>query len=86
MFGGGDITEGVPKKGKAALVEHYLFDELWNMGSRKIPQGFQIKADIKEEGADPEEEEKKQEEDQDEEEEKVELTQSEWDLRVQEAF
>lgn len=27
----------VPKKGKAVAVDHYLFDELWNMGSRKLP-------------------------------------------------
>ena len=61
MVGNGDISEGLPKKGKAVAVDHYLFDELWNLGSRKIPQGFQIKAEIKEPGDENnEEEEKKQ--------------------------
>ena len=27
----------VPRKGKAVTVDHSLFDELWNMGSRKLP-------------------------------------------------
>lgn len=37
MANNGDISEGLPRKGKAVIVEHYLFDELWNQGSRKIP-------------------------------------------------
>lgn len=24
-------------KGKAVLVEHFLFDELWNLGDKKAP-------------------------------------------------
>ena len=30
---------GIPSsmKGKAIQVEHFLFDELWNMGDRKMP-------------------------------------------------
>ena len=44
MVVGGDLEatatalKNFTKKGKAVMVEHYLFDELWNMGSRKIPQ------------------------------------------------
>jgi predicted ribosome-associated RNA-binding protein Tma20 len=30
--------QGLPQKGKAVFIDHYLYDELWNMGSRKIPQ------------------------------------------------
>jgi predicted ribosome-associated RNA-binding protein Tma20 len=40
MLSKGDLAEALPKKGKAVQVDHYLFDELWNMGSRKIPQEF----------------------------------------------
>lgn len=39
-------------KGRAVQVEHYLYDELWNMGNKKIPQGIEIikkKEDIIEE-------------------------------------
>jgi len=33
------LTGKVPEelKGKAVQVEHYLYDELWNAGPRKIP-------------------------------------------------
>ena len=50
----------VPKKGKAVIVEHYLFDELWNMGSRKLPDAVQLKLE-EEENQDGEEESKKTE-------------------------
>jgi len=43
----------VPKKGKAVAVDHYLFDELWNMGSRKLPEEIMIKV---EDEAEPERE------------------------------
>ena len=33
------------KKGKAVLVEHFLFDELWNMGNHRIPQTIQFEAE-----------------------------------------
>ena len=50
MISKGEISsepgQGLPKKGKAVFIDHYLFDELWNMGSRKIPQEFLIKAEI----------------------------------------
>jgi ribosomal protein L31E len=29
-------------KGKAVQVEHYLYDELWNMGPRKIPDEIKL--------------------------------------------
>lgn len=32
----------MPKKGKAVQVEHHLFDELWNSGSRKMPTEVKI--------------------------------------------
>ena len=56
----GDDRE-VPKKGKAVIVEHYLFDELWNMGSRKLPDQVQLKLEG-EENQDGEEEIKQTEE------------------------
>jgi predicted ribosome-associated RNA-binding protein Tma20 len=31
-------------KGKAVEVEHYLYDELWNMGPKKIPEEIKIAA------------------------------------------
>lgn len=36
------LTSQVPAelKGKAVQVEHYLYDELWNMGPKKIPEGI----------------------------------------------
>jgi len=27
-------------KGKCVQIEHHLFDELWNMGDKKIPTGI----------------------------------------------
>lgn len=40
------LTGKVPEelKGKAIGVEHYLYDELWNMGPKKIPEEIQIAA------------------------------------------
>ena len=38
----------VPRKGKAVTIEHNLFDELWNMGNRNLPQEVQLK--LEEEG------------------------------------
>jgi len=55
MSGNGDIEttakglRNFTKKGKAILVEHFLFDELWNMGNRKIPQT--VKFEAEDEGA-----------------------------------
>ena len=33
------LTSKVPEelKGRAVEVSHYLYDELWNMGTKKIP-------------------------------------------------
>jgi hypothetical protein len=61
------------------FIDHYLFDELWNMGSRKIPNEFTIKAEITDDPVKMEEEEPEEEED------KVELSQEQWDERIQEA-
>ena len=38
------LTGKVPGelKGKAVQVEHYLYDELWNMGNKKIPEEITI--------------------------------------------
>ena len=51
-------TEGLeevdfPRKGKAVQVEHYLFDECWNMGSRQMPQevSFKIEDETNEDAA-----------------------------------
>jgi hypothetical protein len=51
------LTNGMPadKKGKAVEIHHYLFDELWNIGTR------QIDASILMASADPNEEEEKKE-------------------------
>lgn len=32
-------------KGKCVIIEHHIFDELWNMGDKKIPEGVDIAAD-----------------------------------------
>jgi hypothetical protein len=32
----------LPKKGKAVEVVHYLLDELWNMGDRKLPKEINL--------------------------------------------
>ena len=44
------LTGKVPEelKGKAVQVEHYLYDELWNAGPRKIPDEIKL---IKEDAA-----------------------------------
>lgn len=44
------LTNGAPNnlKGKAVGVQHYLFDELWNMGPKKIPEQIRLN---KQEGA-----------------------------------
>lgn len=41
------LTGKVPEelKGKAVQVEHYLYDELWNMGPRKIPDEVKLNKD-----------------------------------------
>jgi ribosomal protein L31E len=36
------LTSRVEMKGKAVQVEHYLYDELWNMGPKKIPEGIKV--------------------------------------------
>jgi ribosomal protein L31E len=38
-----DEQENLPNKGKAVQIEHHLFDELWNMGSQKMPQEVSFK-------------------------------------------
>ena len=50
MLLSGDVPqneEGLKKmsarKGKAVAVEHFLFDELWNFGNRKMPAEVQFK-------------------------------------------
>ena len=50
MLLSGDIPqneEGLKKmsarKGKAVAIEHFLFDELWNFGNRKMPAEVQFK-------------------------------------------
>jgi hypothetical protein len=37
------VPEGL--KGKAVQVEHYLYDELWNMGPKKIPDEIVLNKD-----------------------------------------
>ena len=32
-------------KGKCVNVEHHIFDELWNMGDKKIPEGVELDED-----------------------------------------
>lgn len=41
------LTSKVPSdlKGRAMQVEHYLYDELWNHGPRKIPDEIVINKD-----------------------------------------
>jgi len=29
-------------KGKAIQIEHYLYDELWEMGPKKIPEEIKV--------------------------------------------
>ena len=39
------LTSKMPEgelKGKAVQVEHYLYDELWNMGPKKIPEEIKV--------------------------------------------
>ena len=56
-------TSNMPKKGKAVQVEHHLFDELWNSGSRQMPTEVKI---TNTEGQEEEKgEEEKQEDDND---------------------
>jgi ribosomal protein L31E len=40
----------VPKKGKAVTIDHNLFDELWNMGNRKLPEEVMVRVEEEEEG------------------------------------
>ncbi len=42
------LTSKVPEvlKGRAVQVEHYLYDELWDLGPKKVPEEINI---IKEE-------------------------------------
>jgi len=51
------ITNGVPSptKGKAVEIHHYLFDELWNVGTRQIDASILLASP-----ADQSEEEKKE--------------------------
>ena len=32
-------------KGKCVQIEHHIFDELWNMGTKKIPEGVNLHED-----------------------------------------
>lgn len=50
MLQGGEIpqnnetkTKLKGKKGKAVMIDHFVFDELWNSGNRMIPGEIQIK-------------------------------------------
>lgn len=38
------LTGKIPEqlKGKAVQVEHYLYDELWNLGPKKIPDEIKL--------------------------------------------
>jgi ribosomal protein L31E len=38
------LTSKMPDelKGKAVQVEHYLYDELWNSGPKKIPEEIKV--------------------------------------------
>jgi len=90
------LTNKVPasRKGKAVEPMHYLFDELWNSGDKKMPQEVVMKEpEVVPEDGDGELEGKTQDmtleegkEEEKEEEKVVELTQEEWDQRVVEAF
>jgi hypothetical protein len=31
-----------PSKGKCVTIDHYLFDELWNTGDKKMPVDFKL--------------------------------------------
>ena len=49
MLQNGDIPQDAQgqqkmagRKGKAVAVEHFLFDELWNSGNRKMPAEVQL--------------------------------------------
>jgi ribosomal protein L31E len=54
------VTASMEKQGKAVQMEHYLCDELWNRGDKKIPQIKKVveKAEISGEKAVGEVEEK----------------------------
>lgn len=53
--------QNLSRKGKAVEVEHFLFDELWNAGDRKMPTGVAIEQPAQETEATADgEEEKKQ--------------------------
>jgi ribosomal protein L31E len=61
------LTSKMPEelKGKAVQVEHFLYDELWNSGPKKIPDEIRMIAKGAagdEDDEEDEEEEKKEEE------------------------
>jgi predicted RNA-binding protein (TIGR00451 family) len=37
----------VAEQGKAVEVSHVLYDELWNMGDKKVPEGVKLTAEVK---------------------------------------
>ena len=37
-------------KGKAVLLGHYLFDNLWMMGDKKIPEKILTEKEVKDDG------------------------------------
>lgn len=49
-------------KGKAVLLGHYLFDNLWMMGDKKIPENFLTENIVSEESKKDSKEETKAEE------------------------
>ena len=76
------IYKNMPKKGKAVEIYHCLFDELWNLGDRKMPKNISLQVEEMKEGEDLEE----QGEPEEEKVEEVELSPEEWDERIIEAF
>ena len=55
---GRTLTPGVPEgqiKGKAVEMHHYLFDGLWNLGSKQIDAAILLKSNV---GSKDEEEKK----------------------------
>lgn len=83
------LCKAFQKKGKAVEIEHFLFDELWNMGSRKTPKEILFReeqAATGEEGADADASLDEEKQGKEEEGEGQELTVQEWDDRIVEAF
>jgi translation initiation factor 1 (eIF-1/SUI1) len=32
-------------KGKCVIIEHHIFDELWNIGDKRIPEGTELETE-----------------------------------------